>query len=59
MDDVVERFYFAGLDGGDSKLVAIFEPTVTPRASETIAMSVDVDAMHLFDAETSESLLRQ
>ena len=42
---------------GDSKLVAIFEPTETPRAGETIAMTVDVDAMHLFDAATSGSLL--
>src|SRR4051794_28893276 len=41
---------------GDSKLVAIFEPALTPRAGETIAMSVDVDAMHLFDAETEKNV---
>ena len=41
---------------GDSKLVAIFEPSLTPRAGETISMSVDIDAMHLFDAETETSL---
>jgi len=41
---------------GDSRLVAIFEPSVTPRAGETIAMSVDTDAMHLFDAGTEMSL---
>jgi len=41
---------------GDARLVAIFEPSMTPRAGETITMSVDVDAMHLFDAETQVSL---
>jgi len=42
---------------GDSKLVAIFEPTVTPRAGETISMSVDVDAMHLFDAASEKNVV--
>jgi multiple sugar transport system ATP-binding protein len=42
---------------GDSKLVAIFEPTVTPRAGETISMSVDVDAMHLFDASSEKNVV--
>jgi multiple sugar transport system ATP-binding protein len=42
---------------GDARLVAIFEPSVTPRAGETIAMTVTTEAMHLFDAETSESLI--
>ncbi len=42
---------------GDARLVAIFEPAVTPRAGETIAMSVDVDGMHLFDAATEKSVL--
>jgi len=41
---------------GDARLVAIFEPSMTPRAGETITMLVDVDAMHLFDAETQVSL---
>jgi len=41
---------------GDARLVAIFEPSVTPRAGETITMSVDTEAMHLFDAETEKSL---
>jgi multiple sugar transport system ATP-binding protein len=41
---------------GDSKLVAIFEPSLTPRAGETIAMSVDVDAMHLFDADSEKNV---
>ncbi|HEX7677379.1 MAG TPA: sn-glycerol-3-phosphate ABC transporter ATP-binding protein UgpC [Thermoanaerobaculia bacterium] len=43
---------------GSEKLVAIFDPESTPRAGETIAMTVDSEAMHLFDAETSESLMR-
>jgi len=42
---------------GDSKLVAIFEPTVTPRAGETISMSVDIDAMHLFDADSEKNVV--
>jgi multiple sugar transport system ATP-binding protein len=42
---------------GDSKLVAIFEPTLTPRAGETISMSVDIDAVHLFDAGSEKSVL--
>jgi multiple sugar transport system ATP-binding protein len=42
---------------GDSKLVAIFEPTVTPRAGETISMSVDIEAMHLFNAGSENSVL--
>ena len=41
---------------GSEKLVAIFDPEITPRAGETIAMSVATEAMHLFDAGTSESL---
>jgi multiple sugar transport system ATP-binding protein len=42
---------------GDSKLVAIFEPSVTPRAGETIAMTADGEAMHLFDAETEKNVI--
>ena len=41
---------------GAERLVAIFDPGATPRAGETIAMSVDAEALHLFDAETQESL---
>jgi multiple sugar transport system ATP-binding protein len=42
---------------GESKLVAIFEPSLTPRAGETISMSVDIDAMHLFDGASEKSVL--
>jgi ABC-type sugar transport system ATPase subunit len=41
---------------GGERLVAIFNPEATPRAGETIAMTVTAEAMHLFDAETSENL---
>jgi multiple sugar transport system ATP-binding protein len=41
---------------GNEHLVAIFAPSATPHAGETIAMAVDVDAVHLFDAETEASL---
>ncbi|HXA20222.1 MAG TPA: sn-glycerol-3-phosphate ABC transporter ATP-binding protein UgpC [Thermoanaerobaculia bacterium] len=41
---------------GSEKLVAIFDPALTPRAGETIVMTVDSEAMHLFDAVTNERL---
>jgi multiple sugar transport system ATP-binding protein len=41
---------------GAERLVAIFDPTATPRAGETIGMSVDAEALHLFDGETQENL---
>ena len=37
---------------GSERLVAIFDPHTTPRAGERITMTVDADAMHVFDAET-------
>jgi len=43
---------------GSEHLVAIFDPAATPRAGEIIAMTVDGEAMHLFDAATSESVMR-
>jgi multiple sugar transport system ATP-binding protein len=42
---------------GAARLVAIFDPTVTPRAGETIGLCIDADAMHLFDAESEKSCL--
>jgi ABC-type sugar transport systems, ATPase components len=42
---------------GTERLVAIFDPTVTPRAGETIGLTVDANALHLFDAESEKSLL--
>jgi multiple sugar transport system ATP-binding protein len=42
---------------GDAHLVAIFDPSLTPRAGETIAMTVDTEAMHLFDAGTEKNVL--
>jgi multiple sugar transport system ATP-binding protein len=41
---------------GTEHLVAIFDPASTPRAGETIAMTVDSEAMHLFDAVTHKRL---
>jgi multiple sugar transport system ATP-binding protein len=41
---------------GGEKLVAIFEPAATPRAGETIGMTVTAEAMHLFDAVSHERL---
>jgi multiple sugar transport system ATP-binding protein len=41
---------------GADRLVAIFSPEETPRAGETIGMTVDTDAIHLFDAETQDRL---
>ena len=42
---------------GGERLVAIFDPAATPRAGETIAMTVDTEALHLFDAETEKNVL--
>ena len=41
---------------GTEKLVAIFEPHEAPRAGESIALDVDVNRIHLFDAETEQSV---
>jgi multiple sugar transport system ATP-binding protein len=41
---------------GDEHLVAIFDPSLTTRAGETIAMTVDAEAMHLFDAATEKNV---
>jgi multiple sugar transport system ATP-binding protein len=43
---------------GSERLVAIFDPHDTPRAGETIALTVDADAVHLFDAGSEEALTR-
>jgi multiple sugar transport system ATP-binding protein len=42
---------------GNEHLVAIFDPAVSPRAGETIGMTVDAGKMHLFDAGTEKSVL--
>jgi len=42
---------------GGERIVAIFEPSLTPRAGETIGMSIDAEAMHLFDAGTEKNIL--
>jgi multiple sugar transport system ATP-binding protein len=41
---------------GGERLVAIFEPHLTPRAGETIELRLDADALHLFDEETEMSV---
>ncbi|MEA2164900.1 MAG: multiple sugar transport system ATP-binding protein [Thermoanaerobaculia bacterium] len=41
---------------GGERIVAIFKPTETPRAGETIAMNADIESLHLFDAETQDRL---
>jgi len=42
---------------GEEHLVAIFDPSLTIRVGETIAMTVDAEAMHLFDAGTEKNVL--
>jgi multiple sugar transport system ATP-binding protein len=41
---------------GSEKLVAIFDPHETPKVGETIALDVDPKRVHLFDAESGNSL---
>jgi multiple sugar transport system ATP-binding protein len=42
---------------GTEKLVAIFAPHDAPHVGETIALGVDADRVHLFDAETQAALV--
>jgi multiple sugar transport system ATP-binding protein len=41
---------------GSEKLVAIFEPHEAPNAGDMVSLSVDPARVHLFDAESEESL---
>src|SRR5947207_1957411 len=41
---------------GSEKLVAIFDPHNAPRTGETVPLAVDVDRIHLFDAESEIAL---
>jgi multiple sugar transport system ATP-binding protein len=41
---------------GEERLVAIFPPQATPRGGDSIAMTIDAEAVHLFDAETERAL---
>ncbi len=41
---------------GSTKLAAIFEPRLSPRAGESITLSVDPETIHLFDGDTGASL---
>jgi multiple sugar transport system ATP-binding protein len=43
-------------NAGSERLVAIFDPHATPRTGEAIALTIDADAVHVFDAETERSL---
>jgi multiple sugar transport system ATP-binding protein len=41
---------------GADHLVAIFEPHHTPRPGETIALRIDADELHVFDAESERAV---
>lgn len=41
---------------GDTSLVARVKPQALPDPGETISLSIDLDKVHLFDAETEENL---
>jgi multiple sugar transport system ATP-binding protein len=41
---------------GEERIAAIFDPQSTPRAGETIEMTIDSAKLHLFDAETEKAL---
>jgi len=41
---------------GSEKLVAIFGPNDAPRVGETIALGVEAERVHLFDAESEKAL---
>jgi multiple sugar transport system ATP-binding protein len=42
---------------GDEHLVAIFDPHTTPRPGDTIVLTVDADAVHVFDAATELAIV--
>jgi multiple sugar transport system ATP-binding protein len=42
---------------GTEHLVAIFEPQSAPKIGEAIAMTVDVDSTHIFDAATEQRMV--
>src|SRR5256714_3025168 len=57
--DVVEPIGHESIvyaSAGEERIVAIFDPQATPRAGETVEMSVDAEKMHLFDAESEKAL---
>jgi multiple sugar transport system ATP-binding protein len=57
--DVVEPIGHESIvyaSAGNEKLVAIFDPHLTPRAGETIALTIDADKVHVFDAATERNL---
>jgi multiple sugar transport system ATP-binding protein len=57
--DVVEPIGHESIvyaSAGSEKLVAIFDPHLTPRAGETIALTIDADKVHVFDAATERNL---
>jgi multiple sugar transport system ATP-binding protein len=41
---------------GSEHLVSIFEPHSAPKIGETIAMTVDIDSMHIFDGATEQRM---
>jgi multiple sugar transport system ATP-binding protein len=54
--DVVEPIGHESIvyaSAGSEKLVAIFDPHLTPRAGETIAFTIDAEKVHVFDAATT------
>ena len=44
------------MTAGNEKLVAIFDPSKTPRAGEMIEIAIDSARVHLFDAQTEKAL---
>jgi multiple sugar transport system ATP-binding protein len=41
---------------GSERLVAIFDPHETPRVGDRVALAVDAEKVHVFDAETEKSV---
>jgi multiple sugar transport system ATP-binding protein len=57
--DVVEPIGHESIvyaSAGSEKLVAIFDPHLTPRAGETIAFTIDAEKVHVFDAATQRAV---
>ena len=47
---------FVHLEVGERQLTAVVPPTVAPETGETVTVSVPEEAVHLFDADTGETI---
>ncbi len=57
--DVVEPIGHESIvyaSAGDERLVAIFDPALTPKPGEAIPLAIDVERVHVFDRESEKAV---